>query len=65
MPGWEEDRSAVLTSFPVRTAYENVVLADVPFRGDFYLTELDRFSASLFNLKFLILLFPLLPFQLG
>lgn len=55
----------MLTSFPVRTAYENVVLADVPFRGDFYLTELDRFSASLFNLKCLILPLPLLPFQLG
>lgn len=60
-----EATSFMLTSFPVSTACENAVLADVPFREDFYLTELDRFSASLFNLKFLMLPPPLPSFQLG
>lgn len=60
-----EDTSSALTPFPGEVACESVVLADVPFREDFYLTELDRFSASLFHLKFLILPPLLLSFRLG
>lgn len=60
-----EDTSSVLTPFPGKVACESVVLADVPFREDFYRTELDRFSVSLFHLKFLILPPLLLSFRLG
>lgn len=63
---WLPERTlATLTSFPGKAACESAILAEVPFQEDFYLTELDRFSASLFHLKFLILPPLLLPFRLG